>query len=141
VARPVADIISAIETFEPANGDWLPLDALLEELFESGSAGQGIDAMLGIFERYPSEDGTGVFWAVVHGLESLPGYEDRLIESITKAPSPFPLLMVHRLLNSGHEEIGDRNLLVLLEQVAGDEKVSPATRLKAQKYLIRHRGS
>jgi hypothetical protein len=139
VARSISEIIAAIENFQPANGNWRGLDALLEELFKSGAAGQGIDAMLGVFQRYPSEDGAGVFWAIVHGLESLPGYENHLIESITKVPSRFALTMVHRLRNAGRDEVGGINLLALLEQVARDETVSQETRQEAQKYLRTHR--
>src|SRR5262245_30219361 len=139
MARPVSEIVVAIESFQPTNGNWLALDALLGELFSSGSATQGIDAMLGIFERYPVQDGAGIFWAIVHGLESLPGYESHLVESITRTPSRFALLMIHRLLNAGQVEVGSVNLLALLEQVAGDEQVNPASRQEARKHLGSHK--
>ena len=100
MARPVSEIIADIEDFKPSKGNWLELDALLHELFLRGSAPMGIDAMLHVFERYPGEDGAGVFWSIVHGLETLPGYESRLIESIRRVPSDFALLMVNRLLNT-----------------------------------------
>jgi hypothetical protein len=139
MARPVSEIVAAIENFQPTNGNWLALDTVLGELFSSGSATQGIHAMLGIFERYPAHDGAGVFWAIVHGLESLPGYENHLVESITRTPSRFSLLMIHRILNAGRVEVGGVNLLDLLEQVAGDEQINPATRQEARKHLGRHK--
>jgi hypothetical protein len=102
MARTVSEIIVAIEAFQPSDGKWLPLDALLEELFQSGSASNGIDAMLHVFERYPTDDGAGVFWAILHGLESLPGqYETKLVQSLRRIPSRMALTMVCRLLNGG----------------------------------------
>lgn len=136
--RPVSEIIAAIEDFRPSNDGWLKLDGLLCELFESGAASQGIAAMLGVFERYPTEDGAGVFWAIVHGLESLPGYESHLIESVRKAPTDFSMMMIHRLLNAGYHEVGGIRLLSLLEQVARNENVSPDVRGSAQKYFGWH---
>ena len=62
--------------------------------------------MLRVFERYPDEDGAGVFWSIVHGLEALPGYEPFLVESYSKrAPSEFGVIMLGRILNSGQREI------------------------------------
>lgn len=107
--------------------------------FLSGSASVGIDAMLHVFERYPDEDGAGVFWSIVHGLESLPDYESRLANSIRNVPSDFTLLMVNRLLNAECREVGGVRLLSLLEQVTQDETARPEIRQEAQKILDRRR--
>jgi hypothetical protein len=139
MARSVSEIIADIEDFKPSKGNWLGLDALLQELFLSGSAPVGIDAMLHVFERYPGEDGAGVFWSIVHGLESLPGYESRLVESIRRVPSDFALLMVNRLLNAECREAGGVRLLLLLEQVAQGETAHPEIRQKALEILDRHK--
>ena len=138
VARPVSQIITAIEDFNSSNGDWLELDALFEELFHNRSASLGIDAMLHVFERHPTEDGAGVFWSIVHGLESLPGYESRLVESVRKAPSVFALLMVNRLLNAGCQEGGGVRFASLLEQVVKNQNANPEVKLKAQEILDKH---
>ena len=138
MARSVSEIIADIEDFRPSKGNWLGLDALLQELFLSGSASVGIDAMLHVFERCPGEDGAGVFWSIVHGLESLPGYENRLVESIRRVPSAFALLMVNRLLNAECREVGSVWLLSLLEQVAEDETARPELRQEALEILDRH---
>jgi hypothetical protein len=138
--RPVSEITADIENFKPSNGNWLVLDALLQELFLSGSASVGIDAMLHVFERYPAEDedGAGVFWSIVHGLESLPGYENGLVESVRREPSCFALLMVNRLLNAECADVGGTSLRSLLEQVAQDETARPEIRQEAQLILDRH---
>lgn len=139
MARPISEIIADIEGFKPSKGNWLGLDALLQELFLSGSSPVAIDAMLHVFERYPGEDGAGVFWSIVHGLESLPGYESRLVESIRRVPSDFALLMVNRLLNGECREVGGERLLSLLERVARDETARPEIRQEAQEILDRHK--
>jgi hypothetical protein len=101
LSRPAIDVANAIDQFERKNGDWIELDDLLQELFRSECPTLGIDALLRVFERFPTEDGAEVFWGIVHGLESLPGYDECLVQSIRSSPSEFGLIMLHRLLNSG----------------------------------------
>jgi hypothetical protein len=140
MARPVSKIVAAIQDFQPSNGNWQGLDALLQELFQSKSASRGIDAMLHVFERYPTdEDGFGVFWTVLHGLESLPRYESKLVASVKRAPSDFGLLMVNRLLNAGRKAVGGVRLISLLEQVIKNQNVPPKIRREAQQFLELHR--
>jgi hypothetical protein len=139
LAGSIPQILKSIEDFEPLEGNWLGLDSLLDELFQTGSASLGIDAMFRVFERFPTEDGAGVFWSILHGLESLSGYEVRLVESVRKSPAEFSLLMVNRLLNSGRDEIGPVRLLDLLERVAQDRNARPEIRQQAIDFLVRHR--
>ena len=139
MAKSVPEIIAAIEHFQPSNGDWRPLDALLYELFRSNSATQGIAAMLNVFERFPLEDGSGVFWSIVHGLESLDGSEPRLVESVQRAPSEFALMMVHRLMNAGYKEVDGVGLAALLEKVIHDQNVNSEIRQSAAKFHRWHR--
>jgi hypothetical protein len=138
MGRTTQEIIAAIDGFNPAGGNWLGLDKLVQELFESGSAAIGIESMLRIFERFPGEDGEGVFWTIVHGLETLPGYEVKVVNSLRRKPSEFTLLMVNRLLNGGFQEIDRVSLLSLLEDVVKDPKAQPDVRQSAQEYLERH---
>lgn len=138
MTRPVSDILTGLEDFEPSDGNWLALDGLLEELFSSGAASEGVDAMLAVFEKYPTEDGAGVFWAIVHGLESLPGYEPKLVESLRRVSSDFALVMVNRLLNAGCVEVGGIALLSVLDQVAQDQRTTPEIRRAAQEIRDDH---
>ena len=89
--RSTEELIAAIRGFEPQDGRWLVLDGLLGELFQAGAGNQGIDAMLAVLERHPTEDGAGVLWSIVHGLESLPDYEAALVESVRRAPAMLSL--------------------------------------------------
>jgi len=97
MARTAEEIIAAIEAFRPGEGDWRPLDDLLAELWSVGVPQSVIPGLLRVFDRFPDEDGAGVFWSIVHGLESLPGYELFLLESAELRPTPFKRIMVDRL--------------------------------------------
>lgn len=62
-------------------------------------------ALLRVFERFPDEDGAGVFWSIVHGLEALSGYEKHLVAAVQRHPTDFTVIMVRRLINAGSQEI------------------------------------
>lgn len=136
--RTTEEMIAAIRDFEPEGGSWLALDVLLGEFFQAGAGREGIDAMLAVLERHPTEDGAGVFWSIVHGLESLPGYEPALVESVRRAPAELSLVMIGRMLNAGVTEAGGVQLTSLVREVAGNEAVAPEIRRAAQKTIERH---
>ena len=139
MSRPASEIANAIDEFEPKNGDWIELDELLQELFRSECATLGIDALLRVFERFPTEDGAEVFWGIVHGVESLPNYEERLVQSVHSSPSEFGLIMVHRLMNSGFGEVAGVRLLTLLEAIAKNDSIPDEVRRTAEKFRIKHK--
>lgn len=98
--RSTSTIAGEIAAFQPSGGNWRPLDALINELWSVGEPAQVIPQLFSVFERYPSEDGAGVFWAIVHGLESLPNYEPCLVESFSasQVSSQSPCCVVLRTL-------------------------------------------
>jgi hypothetical protein len=124
-------VISEIECFEPNSGNWLGLDDLVQELFLSGHPELGIDALVGVLEKYPQEDGAGVFWGILHGLESLPGYQDKIVASVTRKRSAMTLTMVNRMPSSGQEKVQGISLLSSLEDVAANR-----SHLQSSLYLI-----
>ena len=126
-------IISDIDSYLPTADGWLGLDVLLDKLF-SAQPELGIDAMLRVFERFPEDDGGGVFWSIVHGLETLSGYEEKLVESVKSRPSEFGLLMVNRLLNANQTHVADTNLLHLLSSIAVDQGQPLKVRKRAQAF-------
>jgi hypothetical protein len=95
--RTSQNIINDINQFEPQNGNWLPLDSLLNELWETGDQENFTSELLKVFERFPEEDGAGVFWSIVHGLERFSAYETELIDSLNRQPSEMGLLMLRRI--------------------------------------------
>ena len=138
MVRNSSEIAAAIDQFQPQDEEWLELDELLEELFESELPASGIPAMLRVFERYPTEDGAGVFWSIIHGMESLPDYEPLLVESVQSAPSESGLTMVNRLLNSGVTQINSLKLVQLFEQTAQNQSAPAEVRESARRFLKKH---
>ncbi|MEK6233883.1 MAG: hypothetical protein N2C14_04145 [Planctomycetales bacterium] len=138
--RSSAEIADSIAMFQPQDGEWLKLDELLEELFQSESPPAAMDALLHVFQRFPTEDGAGVFWGIVHGLESLPDYEERLIQSVRAEPSEFGIIMLHRLLNSGVEDVGGVGLRFVIESTVKNESVADEVRARARKFMDSWKG-
>lgn len=96
--RKVDDILRDIEAFHPSDGVWIPLDDLLAELWESSVPPRAIPTLFGIFERFPADDGEGVLWSIVHGVESLDlDYEQPLRASLARQPSHMANVMLERL--------------------------------------------
>ena len=117
VARASNQIVADILAFQPAGGNWLPLDHLAAEQWASGAAGHHVPELLAVFEQFPDEAG-GVLWGVLHGLESLPGYEPALVRSVRAQPSEMAVTMVGRLLYGGVVHVGGVSLVGLLREVA-----------------------
>lgn len=99
--RSHSHILKYIAAFEPVSGIWLPLDDLLIELWAVGPPpALALPVLFGVFERFPEDDGAGVFWAIVHGIEALPfNYEPFLQESHSRKPSEMTEVMLMRLAN------------------------------------------
>ena len=99
--RTVDDILRDIEAFRPRDGVWLPLDALLAELWDAGVPARALTTLFGVFERFPEDDGAGVLWSIVHGIEGLDlDYEQPLRDSLARQPSDMGKIMLGRLERS-----------------------------------------
>jgi len=98
MGRSIGAILQDIRSFEPVDGNWLGLDDLLGELWSQRVPADVIPTLFGVFERYPDEDGAGVFWSIVHGVESMDTqYEDQLRESLARQQSEMATVMLRRL--------------------------------------------
>lgn len=106
----------------------------MTELWQTGNPEQAIPELLSVFERYPEEEGFGVVWGVLHGLEALPDYEPELLRSLARQPSEFGVRMIGRLLNAGTREIGGVSLLETLRALAATAS-SPGIRMAAQGFV------
>jgi len=100
--RSHSEMLKDISRFEPTAGVWLQLDDLLNELWLAGQPPiDSLPTLFGVFERFPQDDGAGVFWSIVHGVEALPyNYEPLLRESYCRAPSEMSKVMLARLANA-----------------------------------------
>lgn len=98
MARHTDDILADIDAFRPGGGVWLPLDDLLAELWDAGVPVHALPVLFGVFERFPDDDGAGVLWSIVHGVESLDyDYEEALRESLERRSSLMGTIMLGRL--------------------------------------------
>ncbi len=112
------DLDTAIREFTPQQGMWLPLERHFERAFSSPDPKQYYHAIFNLFERFPEEDGAGVFWSALHGMEAVGSYEDFLLQHFRRHPSLMTRTMLRRILNSGQSHIGCVVISSLIDMIA-----------------------
>jgi hypothetical protein len=134
------DLCSAIRGFEPINGDWRPLDDLIGQLCRHPLTDEGIDALLAVLERFPTEDGAGVLWSIVHALEHEEPvrYQPRLLASLRRTPAELSVTMVNRILNTGERDLAGVSALQVLADIAARQDIDASIRKTAKSFLARH---
>ena len=65
--RTASQVLADIEAFQPEQGNWLGLEALLTELWSAGVSAEAQSVLLRVFDRFPEDDGAGVVWSIVRG--------------------------------------------------------------------------
>ena len=95
------------------------------------------EALLQVFERFPDDDGYGIFWSIVHLLEACSGYEEALVQSVHRRPVEFNLTMVNRLLNVGVLNVNGQSLASLLAFAAESELAGERAKQLAQQFIQR----
>jgi hypothetical protein len=138
MARSAAKILADIRVFKPVDGNWLPLDELLAEFWDTGKAKRHVRELLSVLERFPEDDGEGVLWSIVHGLEEVPGYESELIQSIRRQPSELGVAMVGRLLNSGVSQADEASLVGILREVVEARTAPRSVQKSAADWIQKH---
>lgn len=97
-----------------------------------------VRALFELIERFPHDDGYGMFWTALHLLEGTAGYESALVESVQRTPCEFTLGMVNALLNADIRSVNDDDLVELVAVVRQDEKNDDDVRRRAQRILEQH---
>lgn len=107
------DTLARIESFCPSSRDdnWRELDEHVQALGALTLA--AIPTLLRVFERFPRHDGHGVFWTILHAIESVPGYEPLLVEHVMRTPTEMGVTMLQRLVNAGTTHVGVHELAPL----------------------------
>lgn len=98
-------LANKIAEFTPTDGNWLPLESLLEEAFGSENPRVYYPAIFNLFERFPEDDGAGVFWSAVHGMEATGDYEKDLLRFFRRYPTHMTRTMLIRIRNTAQTEI------------------------------------
>lgn len=109
------------------------LDGKMMQLEQEGAGLELVTPILQIMERHPLDD-FGVPGAMVHFVEQFfrNGYEERLVESLTRRPACHTVWMLNRIINGSEDT---QEYLELLEAIAGREDLEPEIRERAQEYL------
>jgi len=130
------DFVTALAMFtSPHDVNQLQTLEAATRVCQAKLTGEEFRAVFDLFERFPDEDGYGIFWSLVHAVEAAGGYEAALLESVGRKPVEFNVMMIGRLLNAGVLECSGQNLEVLLKLVAAREGISAEARLTAQNLL------
>lgn len=132
------DVLSVIKSIDSvADVEQLEiLQSSLDKLFVSPNLQkEEIEVLFGLYEKFPTSDGYGLFRSILHKIEAIGNYESLLIESVQRQPALFNLLMIKRMVNSGVYFVGDTDLLNLLTQVANDKNQLEILRQDAQDFI------
>jgi hypothetical protein len=105
---------AAIREFVPTDGNWRELDGNFELAFGSPNPKVYYHAIFNLFERFPDDDGAGVLWSAVHGMEAIGQYEELLLQYFRRQPTLMTRTMLKRLMNSGETMIGNTPISSLL---------------------------
>lgn len=90
-------------------------------MWESGTPEIGIDTLFEIFEKNPIDDGAGVFWRILHDLETL-DYEQKLYDSLMNKPSHMTIMMLKRIENSNSKLIAGKSISELKDLIKSNPK-------------------
>ena len=106
----------AIREFVPTDGNWLELERNFELAFASPNPRLYYHAIFNLFERFPDEDGEGVLWSAVHGMEAIGDYEELLLQYFRRHPTLMTRTMLSRMVNGGETMIGNTSISSLIEK-------------------------
>jgi hypothetical protein len=139
---PVAVVIAALNSFEPARDDTENLYRLYQ-LFEGFRSLPGRDraapAMFSLLERFPDPE-FGSPGPLVHEIEAIPGYLPLLRDSVHRQPMHLTVWMVNRLLNTNLPSDQRASWLAELRAALEHPLASEQTRIFAQDFLEHQQG-
>lgn len=118
------------EDFDVWNQDCNGLDrlySLIDEIDQLPQPGSMLSTLFRTIERLVDVD-TGSPGPIVHTIERIGGYEQLLIESIQRKPTPLTAWMVNRILNATHEQSVREQWLTLFKQAQENTEISSRTR-------------
>jgi hypothetical protein len=130
--------IESLDSLEDGEPDLARLQVLADAFFSSPECADHLSVWFRLYERFPGID-NGVFWSILHGLETHSTCDRLVVESVQRHPTPFPTLMVNRMLNAGISSVDDVSLIGLLEAVASNADASSEVRRDALAFLARAR--
>lgn len=132
------DVIVELNAFVPSDegdnvGRLYAIIGCLEQL-NPESRTPAVPAMFALIERYPEAD-LGSPGPLVHELESIPGYEPYLRDSILRQPVDLNVWMVNRILNSEIQGSLRLSWLEVMAQVLKHPRASKEVRQLGADFL------
>lgn len=115
------------------------LEESIERFFQEPRDPKELAVWFRLFERFPEDDGYEMFWAILHGIEALPGIEPLVVASVRRRPSRFPVQMLNRMLNAGTTHVEGVSVLALLESVVSNPVSPQSVREDAQEFIVYQR--
>jgi hypothetical protein len=97
-----------------------------------------VPAMLSVIERYPDAE-LGSPGPLVHELESIPGYESFLMDSVLRQPADLNVWMVNRILNSEVSQDLRLGWLSVMHQVLKHARASKEVQQTVADFLEHQR--
>jgi hypothetical protein len=111
------------------------LERVFKAVAATGATQEECEGLLRLFERFPEDDGFGLFSSIITVVERCPSYEPLLLESINRVPTEFNLRMVSRLINAGIRHIGEVDLPSLLDRIAESPRALQSARRWARIFI------
>lgn len=93
-----------------------------------------VPAILSLIERYPDAE-LGMPGPLVHELESIPGYESFLRDSVLRQPADLNVWMINRILNSEVSQDVRLDWLNVINQVLCHSRASKEVQRTAADFL------
>lgn len=87
----------AIREYQPVDGSFVEHEGLFEQAFQTPDPTEYYDAIFNLFERFPEDDGAGVFWSALHSMEAIGNYESKLRQYWRRWPNLMNRIMMKRL--------------------------------------------
>lgn len=107
------EIIARIHAYEAPemSDDYIALENLVADALAMKDPARAVPAFFDLMERHPDAD-LGSPGPVVHFVERFlsNGYEEHLLDSVRRKPTPLTVWLLHRVANSGDPE--DRALFL-----------------------------
>jgi len=113
----MSDILADLAQVDLRDPYLLRLKEIGKELRESAEAALAVGPVLRFMEANRHQE-LGTPGPLVHFLESVPGYETSLIESLERMPTQQTVWMLNRLINAASDD-EEKPLLDLMRRIAG----------------------
>ena len=111
------------------------LEEAIENTDRTRLTKEDVKAIFDLFERFPDDDGYGIFSWFMHAIEATGGYEANLLESVARRPGGLNVRMVVRFLNAGVTHLEGNDLVALVQTLAARTDISVRARDEAKSFF------